>query len=57
MKGMVALGILLVIAWVVGFLVFKIAGLLIHLLLLVGVIMLLLSFLRKATGGERSSGV
>jgi hypothetical protein len=56
-KGMVALGTLLVIAWVVGFLVFKIAGLLIHLLLLVGVIMLLLSFLRKATGGERSSGV
>jgi hypothetical protein len=56
-KGMVALGTLLVIAWLVGFLVFKIAGLLIHLLLLVGVIMLLLSFLRKATGGERSSGV
>ena len=57
MKGMVGLGILLVIAWVVGFLVFKIAGLLIHLLLLVGVIMLLLSFLRKATGRERSRGV
>ena len=55
-KGVVALGILLVIAWVVGFLVFKIAGLLIHLLLIVGVIMLLLSFLRKATGSERSSG-
>lgn len=57
MKGMVGLGILLVIAWVVGFLVFKIAGLLIHLLLLVGVIMLLLSFLRKATGSEGSRGV
>ena len=56
MQGMVALGVLLVIAWVVGFLVFKVAGLLIHLLLLVGAIMLLLSFLRKATGSGRSSG-
>lgn len=56
-RGMVALGILLVIAWAVGFLVFKLAGLLIHVLLIVGVIMLLLSFVRKAAGGERSSGV
>lgn len=56
MHGMVALGVLLVIAWAVGFLVFKVAGLLIHVLLLVGAIMLALSFLRKAAGSGRSNG-
>ena len=36
-----AIGIALVIAWAVGFLVFKVAGFLIHVLLIVGAIMLI----------------
>lgn len=47
MRGLVPIGILLVIAWVVGFVVFKVAGVLIHLLILVGIIMLVVGFFRK----------
>ncbi len=50
MKGLVPLGILLVIAWVVAFLVFKTAGFLIHLLVIVGVIMLIASFFKRSSG-------
>jgi uncharacterized protein DUF5670 len=45
-----------VIMWVIGFVVFKVAGLLIHLLLIIGVILLFMSLVRKVTGGNRSSG-
>jgi hypothetical protein len=48
MRGLVSLGILLVILWAVGWLVFKTAGLLIHLLLIVGIIMLILGLVKRA---------
>jgi hypothetical protein len=51
MKGMVSIGVVLLVAWVVGFLVFKTAGFLIHLLLIVGAIMLLVGLVRRASGG------
>jgi hypothetical protein len=51
MKDLVPLGILLVIAWAVGFVVFKLAGFLIHLLLIVGAIMLIVGFFRRVSGG------
>ncbi len=50
MRGLVPIGILLVVAWVVGFLVFKVAGILIHLLIIVGIIMLIIGFFRKVSG-------
>ncbi|MEZ0336378.1 MAG: DUF5670 family protein [Gemmatimonadales bacterium] len=48
MRGLVSLGILLVILWAVAWLVFKTAGLLIHLLLIVGIIMLVLGLVKRA---------
>jgi hypothetical protein len=50
MRNLVPIGILLVIAWVLGLVVFKVAGFLIHLLVIVGVIMLILGFFRKMGG-------
>ncbi len=38
------IGILLLIAWVLGFLVFRVAGCLIHVLVVVGLILLVLWF-------------
>jgi hypothetical protein len=54
MRGLVALGILLVIAWVIAFVVLKIAGLLIHLLLLAGVVVLILGLIRRIRGRPSS---
>jgi hypothetical protein len=51
MQGLISLGILLIIAWVVGFVVFKLAGFLIHLLLIVGAIMLIVGVFRRMSGG------
>ena len=51
MRALVPLGILLVIAWVFGFLVFKVAGILIHLLIIAGIIMLIVGFFRRVSGG------
>jgi hypothetical protein len=48
MRGLVSLGILLVVLWAVAWLVFKVAGLLIHLLLIVGVIMLIVGLVKRA---------
>jgi cobalamin biosynthesis protein CobD/CbiB len=47
MQGLVSIGVLLVIAWVVAFVVFKVAGFLIHLLLIVGAIMLVVGLARR----------
>jgi hypothetical protein len=47
MRGLVSLGILLVIAWAVAFVVFKLAGFVIHLLLIVGAIMLIVGLARR----------
>jgi len=49
-RGLVPIGILLVVAWVVGFLVFKVAGILIHLLIIVGIIMLIVGLFRRVSG-------
>jgi hypothetical protein len=54
MSGLIPIGILLVIAWVVGFLVFKLAGFLIHLLVIVGVILLIVGFFKRVGGGVSS---
>jgi Family of unknown function (DUF5670) len=48
MRGLVSLGVLLVILWAVAWLVFKTAGLLIHLLLIVGIIVLILGLVKRA---------
>jgi hypothetical protein len=52
--GLIGLGVLLLILWVVGFVVFKAAGFLIHLLVIVGIVMLIAGFLRRVTGGPRT---
>jgi hypothetical protein len=50
MRGLIPIGILLVIAWILGYLVFKLAGFLIHLLVIVGIIMVIVGFFRRVTG-------
>ena len=47
MRGLIPIGIVLLVAWVLGFLVFKVAGFLIHLLVIVGVIMLVAGFFKR----------
>ncbi len=54
MRGLVSLGVVLVIAWVVAYLVFKTAGFLIHVLLIVGAIMLLVGLVKRAGRGVSS---
>jgi hypothetical protein len=54
MRGLIPIGILLVIAWAVGFVVFKLAGFLIHLLVIVGVILLIVGLFRRVGGGVSS---
>ncbi|MBA3258660.1 MAG: hypothetical protein H0T68_04235 [Gemmatimonadales bacterium] len=46
---LVGIGALLLVAWVFGFLVFKVAGFLIHLVLIVGVILLIVGLVRRIT--------
>jgi hypothetical protein len=55
MRGLIPIGILLVIAWAVGFVVFKLAGFLIHLLVIVGIILLIAGFFRRSgdVGSDR----
>ncbi len=48
--GLVSLGILLLILWVVGFVVFKVAGFLIHILVIVAIVMLIAGFFRRVGG-------
>ena len=48
MRGLVSLGIVLLVLWADAYLVFKTAGFLIHLLLIVGAIMLVLGLLKRA---------
>jgi hypothetical protein len=55
MRGLIPIGIVLVIAWVLGFLVFKLAGFLIHLLVIVGVIMLIVGFFKRVSGDVDSN--
>lgn len=55
MRGLVAIGAVLLVAWVLGFIVFKTAGFFIHLLLIVGAIMLILGLVRRASGRVSSN--
>jgi len=55
-RGLAALGLGLIVLWVVAFVVFKVAGFLIHLVLIVGAIMLIMGLIRRARGGV-STGV
>ena len=48
MIGLVSLGIRLVVLWAVAWLVFKVAGFLIHLLLIVGIIVLIVGLVKRA---------
>jgi hypothetical protein len=48
MRGLIPIGIVLVIAWVLGLVVFKVAGFLIHLLIIVGIIMLVVGFFKRS---------
>lgn len=48
MKGLVSLGVMLVVLWAVAYLVFKTAGFLIHLLLIIGAIMLVVGLVKRA---------
>jgi hypothetical protein len=47
---LIGLGMVLVLLWVLGFVVFKTAGFLIHLLLIVGAIALISGFVRRTAG-------
>jgi Family of unknown function (DUF5670) len=49
MRGLVSLGVLLLVVWAVAYVVFKTAGFLIHLLLIVGAIMLIAGLLKRAS--------
>ena len=53
MRGLGRIGVLLIIAWIVGFLVFKVAGFLIHVLLIVGAVILIAGLLKSI--GRRSA--
>ena len=46
-SSLVSIGLVLMVLWVLGFLVFKVAGFLIHVLLLVGAIMLIAGPVRR----------
>lgn len=48
MKGLVSLGVMLVVLWAIAYLVFKTAGFLIHLLLIIGAIMLVIGLVKRA---------
>ena len=50
MKGLVSFGVVLIVLWAAAFVVFKVAGFLIHLVLIVGVVMLILGLIRRAGG-------
>jgi hypothetical protein len=50
MSKLIPIGILLVVAWIIGFVVFKVAGFLIHLLVIVGVIMLIVGLFNRVSG-------
>lgn len=54
MKGLVSLGVVLIIAWLVGLVVFKVAGFLIHLLLIVGAIILIVGLVKRVSGDVSS---
>lgn len=55
-RGLVTIGFVLVVLWVVGLVVFKVAGFLIHLLLLIGALMLIMGLVQRVRGGTTNPG-
>lgn len=53
MKGLLALGALLVVLWLVALMVFKVVGFAIHLLLLAGVVFVVLAVVRRGASAVR----
>jgi hypothetical protein len=53
-RSLIPIGIVLVIVWLLGLVVFKVAGFLIHLLVIVGVIMLIVGLFKRVSGGLSS---
>ena len=53
MKMLMAVGVVLVVLWVLGLLFFKIVGFAIHLLLIVGWILLVVGFVRRGAAAVR----
>ncbi len=49
MRTLLWIGIILIVLWALAWLVFRASGFLIHLLLIVGVILLIASLVRRAT--------
>jgi hypothetical protein len=49
-KGLVSFGALLVVVWLAALVIFKVAGFLIHLVLIIGVILLIVGFIRRSGG-------
>jgi hypothetical protein len=47
MRSLLWVGILLVILWVLGWLVFRIASALIHIVLVVGIVLAIMAFVRR----------
>ena len=46
---LVGAGVLLLILWIAGFVIFKVAGFLIHVVLIVGAILLIMGLIRRVT--------
>ena len=48
-SSLVTIGLVLVVLWILGFTVFKVAGFLIHLLLIVGAVVLIAGLVKRVT--------
>ncbi|HEX6106874.1 MAG TPA: lmo0937 family membrane protein [Gemmatimonadales bacterium] len=48
-SSLVTIGLVLVVLWILGFAVFKVAGFLIHLLLIVGAVVLIAGLVKRVT--------
>jgi len=53
MKGLLLLGAVLVVIWILALVVFKVVGFAIHLLLIAGIILLILGVVRRGANAVR----
>ena len=54
MTGLLMLGAVLVVIWLLALIVFKVVGFAIHLLLIVGIILLIAGVIRRGAGAVRN---
>jgi hypothetical protein len=54
MKGLLMLGAVLVVVWLLALIVFKVVGFAIHLLLIAGIILLILGVVRRGANAVRN---